>query len=40
VKFTVLALPNRGSAVRQILGRPDEVWLSLSGVDKLVVIRE
>jgi streptogramin lyase len=26
--------------VRQILGRPGEVWLPESGADKLVVIRE
>jgi virginiamycin B lyase len=39
-KFTVLALPSRGARVRQILGRPGEVWLPLSGVDKLAVIRE
>jgi virginiamycin B lyase len=39
-KFTVLALPSRGASVRQILGRPGEVWLPLSGVDKLAVIRE
>jgi len=34
----VLALPSCG--VRPILGRPGEVWLPLSGVDKLAVIRE
>jgi virginiamycin B lyase len=39
-KFKVIPLPSRGSAVRQILGRPGEVWLPLSGVDKLAVIRE
>lgn len=39
-KFTVLALPSRDSCAWQILGRPGEVWLPLSGVDKLVVIRE
>jgi virginiamycin B lyase len=38
-KFKVIPLPSRGSAVRQILGRPGEVWLPLSGVDKLAVIR-
>ena len=36
----VLALPSRGSRLRQILGRPGEVWLPPSGVDKLAVIRE
>ena len=39
-KFKVIPLPSRGSTVRQILGRPGEVWLPLSGVDKLAVIRE
>ncbi|HSD97419.1 MAG TPA: hypothetical protein VLB06_09795 [Sulfuricaulis sp.] len=39
-QFKVIPLPSRGSAVRQILGRPGEVWLPLSGVDKLAVMRE
>lgn len=39
-RFTVIPLPSPGSAVRQILGRPGEIWLPLSGVDKLAVIRE
>ena len=39
-QFTVIPLPSPGSAVRQILGRPGEIWLPLSGVDKLAVIRE
>ncbi|BAV34217.1 lyase [Sulfuricaulis limicola] len=39
-QFKVIPLPSHGSAVRQILGRPGEVWLPLSGVDKLAVIRE
>ena len=39
-KFTAFALPSRGSSVRQILGRPGEIWLPESGVDKLAVIRE
>jgi virginiamycin B lyase len=39
-QFKVIPLPSRGSAVRQILGRPGEVWLPLSGVDKLAVVRE
>jgi virginiamycin B lyase len=39
-QFKAIPLPSRGSAVRQILGRPGEVWLPLSGVDKLAVIRE
>jgi virginiamycin B lyase len=39
-QFKVIPLPSRGSVVRQILGRPGELWLPLSGVDKLAVIRE
>jgi virginiamycin B lyase len=37
--FTVYELPSPGAAVRQILGRPGEIWGAESGVDKLVVIR-
>jgi virginiamycin B lyase len=37
--FTVFALPSRGANVRQILGRPGEVWLPESGADKIAVIR-
>ena len=37
--FTVYELPSRGAAVRQILGKPGEVWGAESGTDKLVVIR-
>jgi virginiamycin B lyase len=37
--FTSFELPSPGAAVRQILGRPGEVWGAESGVDKLVVIR-
>jgi virginiamycin B lyase len=37
--FEVFALPSTGAAVRQILGRPGEVWGAESGTDKLVVIR-
>jgi virginiamycin B lyase len=39
-QFRVLKLPSRGAAVRQILGRPGEVWLPESGADRLGVIRE
>jgi virginiamycin B lyase len=39
-KFTVYPLPSRGATVRQILGRPGEVWLPESGVNKLAVIGE
>jgi virginiamycin B lyase len=38
-KFEVFTLPSSPANVRQILGRPDEVWGAESGVDKLVVIR-
>jgi virginiamycin B lyase len=37
--FTQFPLPSAGAAVRQILGRPGEVWGAESGVDKLVVVR-
>jgi virginiamycin B lyase len=37
--FDVFPLPSPGAEVRQILGRPGEVWGAESGVDKLVVIR-
>jgi virginiamycin B lyase len=38
-QFEVFPLPSPGAAVRQILGRPGEVWGAESGADKLVVIR-
>jgi virginiamycin B lyase len=37
--FTVYELPSPTAAVRQILGRPGEIWGAESGADKLVVIR-
>jgi virginiamycin B lyase len=37
--FTVFELPSPNAAVRQILGRPGEIWGAESGADKLVVIR-
>jgi virginiamycin B lyase len=37
--FTTIAKSEEGANVRQILGRPGEVWLPESGADKLVVIR-
>jgi virginiamycin B lyase len=37
--FDVFTLPSSPADVRQILGRPGEVWGAESGVDKLVVIR-
>ena len=37
--FVVIPLPDPGSAVRQLHGRPGQVWGAASGVDKLVVVR-
>ena len=37
--FTSFTLPRSGAAVRQLLGRPGELWGAESAVDKLVVIR-
>ena len=37
--FTVFELPSPSGQVRQILGRPGEIWGAESGADKLVVIR-
>lgn len=36
--FEVFPLPSAAANVRQILGRPGEVWGAESGADKLVVI--
>lgn len=38
-QFDVFDLPSPGAAVRQILGRPGEVWGAASGTDRLVVVR-
>jgi virginiamycin B lyase len=38
-EFRVFPLPSPGAGVRQILGRPGEIWGAESGTDKLVVIR-
>jgi virginiamycin B lyase len=38
-QFTQFILPSTPADVRQILGRPGEIWGAESGVDKLVVIR-
>jgi virginiamycin B lyase len=38
-RFAVFALPSAGASVRQLLGRPGEVWGAESGTDKLVVVR-
>ena len=37
-RFTRVRLPSANAAVRQILGRRDEVWGAESGTDKLVVV--
>lgn len=37
--FTSVALPGTGADVRQMLGRPGEVWGAASGQDMLVVVR-
>lgn len=37
--FDVIPLPSENAAVRQILGRPGEVWGAASGASKLVMIR-
>ena len=38
-EFSVFGLPSTPSNVRQILGRPGEVWLPESAGDQLVVLR-
>ena len=38
--FESSGLPDTDAAVRQLLGRPGEVWGAESGLDRLVVIRE
>jgi virginiamycin B lyase len=37
--FSTFALPSANAAVRQLLGRPGEVWGAESAADKLVVLR-
>jgi virginiamycin B lyase len=38
-RFQIFPLPTPGANVRQLLGRPGEVWGAESAVDKLVLIR-
>jgi virginiamycin B lyase len=38
-EFTPIELPSRDAEVRQLHGRPGEVWGAESGVDKIVVVR-
>lgn len=37
--FTSFTLPSENGYIRQILGRPGEIWGAESRVDKLVVLR-
>jgi virginiamycin B lyase len=39
-RFDAIELPSRDAAVRQLLGRPGELWGAESGADKLVVVTE
>jgi virginiamycin B lyase len=38
-RFRSFPFPSPGAEVRQLLGRPGEVWGAESGTDKLVVLR-
>ena len=38
-QFTSFALPEANANIRQLLGRPGELWGAESGVDRLVVVR-
>lgn len=38
-EFTVFTIPSANADVRQLLGRPGEVWGAESGTDKLIVVR-
>ena len=38
-RFTSFPMSEKGADVRQILGRPGEVWLPESATDRLMVIR-
>ena len=38
-RFESFPLPSSNAQVRQLLGRPGEVWGAESGTDKLAVIR-
>lgn len=38
-RFDVFKIPTQGANVRQILGRPGEIWGAESGADKLVVLK-
>jgi virginiamycin B lyase len=38
--FEAFALPSAAASVRQILGRPGEVWGAESGADRIIVLRQ
>jgi virginiamycin B lyase len=38
-RFRAFPFPSVGAEVRQLLGRPGEIWGAESGTDKLVVLR-
>jgi len=38
-QFGSIPLPSPNAAIRQILGRPGEVWGPMSGTDALIVVR-
>ncbi|MFL6326684.1 MAG: hypothetical protein ACJ71I_04315 [Nitrososphaeraceae archaeon] len=38
-KFEVFSLPTPNANVRQILGRPGEIWGAESSLDRLVILR-
>ena len=38
-EFTSFEQPGAGAAVRQLLGRPGEIWGAESALDKVVVLR-
>jgi virginiamycin B lyase len=38
--FDAFPMPQRGADIRQINGRPGEVWAAESGLDRLVVVRQ
>ena len=39
-KFESFRSDKRGASVRQLLGRPGEIWGAESGTDRLVVVRD
>jgi virginiamycin B lyase len=39
-QFESFPLPSSPASVRQLHGRPGEVWGAESGVDKIVVVRQ